>query len=147
MARTIRRRGVIRAAILLILAPSVLALSSNWWPGQDWQTSREADPSQTVLMHVRLQGWLELAVLLLQVVAVGSLMLARLTSGNRWPRSGQALFAASVVALGVAGVACARYASPFALFAGATMAILLNVSLLGAGPEHAARADAQARTA
>jgi hypothetical protein len=57
------------------------------------------------------------------------------------------LFVASMVALGVAGVACARYASPFALFAGATLAVLLNVSLLGAGPEHANRPNAEAPAA
>ncbi|HEU5118073.1 MAG TPA: hypothetical protein VFT74_15730 [Isosphaeraceae bacterium] len=147
MARTNRRKGVIRATILLILAPSVLALSSSWWPGQDGQPPRAADLSRAVLMHARLRSWLELAVVMLQVLAVGSLILARLVPGERWPRSGQTLFAGSMLALGVVGTVCAGYASPFALFAGATMAVLLNVSFLGAGPEHASRAQAEARAA
>jgi hypothetical protein len=88
MARTNRRKGVIRATILLILAPSVLALTSNWWTGQEGQPPRAADLSRTILMHARFRVWLELAVLLLQVAAVGSLLLARLTRGDSWPRSG-----------------------------------------------------------
>ncbi len=147
MASTNRRKGVIRAAILLILAPTVLALSSNWWPGQDGRPPKAVDLSGTILMHAKLRAWLELAVLLLQVLAVGSLLVARLTHGERWPRNGQTLFVGSMLALGVVGTMCAGYASPFALFAGATMAVLLNVSLLGAGPEHVTRASAEARVA
>lgn len=135
MARKNRRKGVIRAAILLILAPTVLALSSSWWPGQDGQPPKAVDLSGSILMHAKLRVFLELAVLLLQLLAVGSLLVSRLTHGERWPRNGQTAFVGSMMALGVVGTVCAGYSSPFALFAGATMAVLLNVSFLGVGPE------------
>lgn len=143
MARTIRRKGVIRVAIMLILAPSVLALTSGWWSGTEGRPVKAVDLSGTILMHARLRCWLELAVVLLQVLAVGSLMLARLMQQARWARNGQTLFAGSMLGLGLVGTVCAGYASPFALFAGATMAVLLNVSFLGAGPGHATGSGAR----
>lgn len=101
--------------------------------------SLDLDPAAWIEFHHWLRGRLELSVMVLQLAAVATLGLLRLTTNFHWANLGRRGFAASMLGLGVLGTSCAGYGSDFALFAGATMGVLLIVSILGPGHVTAAR--------
>jgi hypothetical protein len=95
------------------------------------------DQTSLVQFKFHLCNWLELAVVLLQVVGVATLCVTRLLPTSRWAVRSRFGFVAAMVGLGVAGAVCASYDSEFALFAGAAMAVLLIVAILDRDPAHA----------
>jgi hypothetical protein len=105
------------------------------------------DAARTISRTAHTRATLEVAVVLLQVSGVAALCISRLLAATRWADRGRVAFVAALVGLGLTGILCAWYGSDFALFAGATMAILLNVVILGSGQSHAARSSADTRPA
>jgi hypothetical protein len=95
------------------------------------------DAASLVHWKARLLAWLELAVVLLQVVGVGAFCLSRLVASPRWCDVGTRVLTAAVLGLGMSGTLCAWYGSDFALFAGGAMAVLLILVILHHGPAHA----------
>ena len=93
-----------------------------------------------VMSSLRACAWLEIAVMLLQVVGVVSLCLSRLAPATRWSERGQTGFVLTMIGLGVAGALCGRHDSEFALFAGGTMTFLLIGMTIGNGHAHTTHA-------
>ena len=83
--------------------------------------------------NVRLEGILEMIVILFQVCGVVALCLTRLVPAARWAERGRVVFIIAMVGLGVAGALCGRHDSEFALFAGGTMTALLIGMTIGNG--------------
>ncbi len=83
--------------------------------------------------NFHFDGVLECVVMLFQVLGVSALALTRLTAGTRLSDYGRALFIVSLVGLGVSGALCGGQDSEFALFAGATMTLLLIGITMGSG--------------
>lgn len=83
--------------------------------------------------NVRIDGVLELAVMLFQVLGVTMLCLYRLVPATRWADRGRIGFVVALVGLGVFGALCGRNDSEFGLFAGGTMTFLLVGMILGSG--------------
>ncbi len=88
--------------------------------------------------NLRVDGVLEVAVMLFQVFGVATLCLTRLFPTTRWADRGKIGFVFALVGLGVFGAACGRHDSEFALFAGGTMTFLLIGMIAGSGAVHAA---------
>src|SRR3954452_25295697 len=78
-----------------------------------------------VWSNLRLDGILEIAVMLFQMIGVATLCLTRLVPATRWADRGRVGFVFALVGLGVFGALCGRFDSEFALFAGGTMTALL----------------------
>jgi hypothetical protein len=105
-----------------------------------------ADPALAVVWHARTRSYLEVGVVVFQCAGVASLLLSRLLPKTPWADRGRAAFLTSLVGLGALGILCAGYASDFALFAGAGMAILLHVVILGEGHHAPHSASRKLRT-
>ncbi len=86
-----------------------------------------------VWSNFHFDGVLECVVMLFQVLGVSALALTRLTAGSRMSDYGRALFIVSLVGLGISGALCGGHDSEFALFAGATMTLLLIGITMGSG--------------
>jgi hypothetical protein len=85
----------------------------------------------------RICAWLEVAVVLFQVVGVAALCLNRLLPTTRWGVRARAGFVLAMFGLGFAGALCGRHDSEFALFAGGTMTLLLIGMTAGGGSAEA----------
>ncbi len=83
--------------------------------------------------NVRIDGVLEVAVMMFQVFGVATLCLTRLVPATRWADRGRVGFVVALVGLGVFGALCGRHDSEFALFAGGTMTFLLIGMIMGSG--------------
>ena len=90
-----------------------------------------------VWSNVRIDGVLEIAVMMFQVFGVATLCLTRLVPATRWADRGRVGFVVALVGLGVFGALCGRHDSEFALFAGGTMTFLLIGMIMGSGAHHA----------
>ena len=90
-----------------------------------------------VSSNIRLDGVLEVVVMLFQVLGVTTLCLTRLGPQSRWGDRGRIGFVFALVGLGVFGALCGRFDSEFALFAGGTMTFLLIGMIVGGGASHA----------
>jgi len=79
--------------------------------------------------------YLELSVMLFQVVGVVALCLSRLLppTSTKWVNRSRVGFVVAMIGLGLAGALCGRHDSEFALFAGGTMTILLIGMTVGSG--------------
>ena len=88
--------------------------------------------------NVRIDGVLEVAVMMFQFFGVAMLCLTRLMPATRWADHGRVGFVVAMVGLGVFGSMCGRYHSAFALFAGGTMTFLLIGMIIGNGATHTA---------
>jgi len=86
-----------------------------------------------VLSSVHVSAWLELAVMLFQILGVTALCLTRLAPTARWADRGRVGFVVALLGLGLAGVLCGRHGSEFSLFAGGTMTFLLIGMTIGSG--------------
>ncbi len=86
-----------------------------------------------VWSQIRIDGLLEVAVMLFQFVGVATLCLSRLVPATRWADCGRIGFVFALVGLGVFGALCGRFDSEFALFAGGTMTFLLIGMIIGGG--------------
>ena len=86
-----------------------------------------------VWSNLRIDGVLEIAVMLFQVFGVATLCLTRLVPATRWADRGRVGFVFALVGLGVFGALCGRFDSEFALFAGGTMTALLIGMIAGSG--------------
>jgi len=89
-----------------------------------------------VWSNIRVDGVLEIAVMLFQFIGVATLCLTRLFPTTRWADRGRIGFVFALVGLGVFGAACGRHDSEFALFAGGTMTFLLIGMIAGTGGAH-----------
>jgi len=89
--------------------------------------------------HIRLNAWLEVAVVLFQLFGVFALCLTRLVPASRWAVRGRTWMIVALIGLGVAGALCGRNDSEFALFAGGTMTVLLIGMTCGSGRTEANR--------
>ncbi len=90
-----------------------------------------------VWSNIRVDGVLEIAVMLFQFIGVATLCLTRLFPATRWADGGKFGFVFALVGLGIFGAACGRHDSEFALFAGGTMTFLLIGMVTGSGTTHA----------
>ena len=99
-----------------------------------------------VWSNVRIDGVLEIAVMMFQVIGVATLCLTRLVPATRWADRGRVGFVFALVGLGVFGALCGRYHSEFALFAGGTMSFLLIGMIMGSGT-HSVAATSSIRIA
>ena len=90
-----------------------------------------------VWSNVRIDGVLEVAVMMFQFFGVATLCLTRLVPATRWADRGRVGFVVAMVGLGVFGALCGRHHSEFALFAGGTMTFLLIGMIMGNGTHHA----------
>ncbi len=86
-----------------------------------------------VWSNLRVDGVLEVAVMMFQFFGVATLCLSRLFPTSRWADRGRIGFVFAMVGLGVAGAACGRHDSEFALFAGGSMTFLLIGMIAGSG--------------
>jgi hypothetical protein len=77
--------------------------------------------------------YLEMTVVLLQVVGVASLCCSRLSPAGALARLGRVGYVLTLLGLGVAGAYCGCHQSKFALFAGASMTLLLIGMIAGGG--------------
>ena len=84
-----------------------------------------------VCSNLRIDGVLEVVVMMFQVFGVATLCLTRLVPQTRWADRGRVGFVFALVGLGVFGALCGRFDSEFALFAGGTMTILLIGMTMG----------------
>ena len=91
-----------------------------------------------VWSNIRVDGVLEVAVMMFQLIGVATLCLTRLFPTTRWADRGRVGFVFALVGLGVFGAACGRHDSEFALFAGGTMTVLLIGMIAGPGVTHPA---------
>ena len=71
--------------------------------------------------HIRLHDWLELAVMLFQVLGVLTLLMTRLLVNTRWSGRMRLVFMVAMLGLGICGAWCGQNDSEFGLFAGGTM--------------------------
>jgi len=83
--------------------------------------------------NVRIDGVLEIVVMMFQVFGLATLCLTRLVPETRWADRGRIGFVVALVGLGVFGALCGRHDSEFALFAGGTMTFLLIGMIMGSG--------------
>lgn len=90
-----------------------------------------------VWSNVRIDGVLEVAVMMFQFFGVATLCLTRLIPATRWAERGRIGFVVAMVGLGVFGALCGRHHSEFALFAGGTMTFLLIGMIMGNHTPHA----------
>ncbi len=90
-----------------------------------------------VSSNIRIDGVLEVAVMMFQFLGVAMLCLTRLAPQTRWADRGRVGFVFALVGLGVFGAICGRFDSEFALFAGGTMTFLLIGMIVGSGASHA----------
>lgn len=86
---------------------------------------------------LRIDGVLEVVVMMFQLFGVATLCLTRLVPETRWADRGRIGFVFAMVGLGVFGAICGRFDSEFALFAGGTMTVLLIGMIAGSGTAHA----------
>lgn len=93
-----------------------------------------------VMTSLRACAWLEITVMMLQVMGVAALCLSRLAPASRWSERGRLGFVLAMIGLGVAGALCGRHDSEFALFAGGTMTFLLIGMTIGSGHAHTTHA-------
>lgn len=103
------------------------------------------DAARAVWRNARVRAALEFGVIFFQVGGVAALLLSRMLPNSCWADRGRVAFVGAMIGLGVAGVLCAWFGSEFALFAGGTMAVLLNVVILGIGHCHPAHASRSCR--
>ena len=89
-----------------------------------------------VMFSVHVFAWLELAVMIFQILGVAALLLHRLTASPRWAEHGRNGFVVAMIGLGVIGALCGRQNSEFGLFAGGTMTLLLIGMTIGSGHAH-----------
>ncbi len=89
-----------------------------------------------VCSNLRIDGVLEVVVMMFQVFGVATLCLTRLVPQTRWADRGRVGFVFALVGLGVFGALCGRFDSEFALFAGGTMTFLLIGMIVGSGGSH-----------
>ena len=82
---------------------------------------------------VHTAAWLEMVVMVFQVVGVLTLCANRLLPHSRWREWGRVGFVVTMIGLGVAGALCGQHDSEFALFAGGTMTFLLIGMTVGNG--------------
>ncbi len=138
MIRPYWSKGTIRISITVVLGFLALLAGSRWPSGLLVRPAmaplKAEDLDALVLHNARMRAWLELSVVLLQAVAVSTLCVNHLFPSTAWARCGRLGFALAMIGLGVVGTLCAGYASEFALFAGGTMAILLNLAILDQSP-------------
>ena len=80
-----------------------------------------------------VSAWLELSVVMFQVMGVAALCLSRLAPTSRWGERARVGYVLAVLGLGLAGALCGRHDSEFALFAGGTMTVLLIGMTAGGG--------------
>jgi hypothetical protein len=123
------------------LAPSHLLTPASS-PNLDLEQGARA-----VWRDARVRAGIEFGVVFFQVAGVTALILSRLLPMSRWADRGRVAFVGAMIGLGMAGILCAWYGSEFALFAGCTMAILLNVVILGIGHSHPALPSRSCRIA
>jgi hypothetical protein len=143
MKRWKPRKGVLGwTATIMLGGLASLGAGRFAFNGSEFAT----DPSAKILLHARCQTWLEVAVVGFQCAGVASLVLSRLLPKSRWADRGRVAFIASMVGLGLSGTVCAWYGSELALFGGATMAVLLNVVIMGKGPTDPHRTSRIRRT-
>jgi hypothetical protein len=90
-----------------------------------------------VYSNLRIDGVLEVVVMMFQLLGVTTLCLTRLVPETRWADHGRIGFVFALVGLGVFGALCGRFDSEFALFAGGTMTFLLIGMIVGSGGSHA----------
>jgi hypothetical protein len=76
-------------------------------------------------MNVHPCLWLEITVMLFQVGGLVTLCLSRTLRSSRWAERARLLFLVALVGLGLAGALLSQFDSEFALFAGATITLLL----------------------
>ncbi len=81
----------------------------------------------------RICACLEMSVVLFQIFGVFCLCLSRLLPGTVFSRLGRVGYILSLVGLGATGALCGRHQSEFALFAGASMTLLLIGMIAGSG--------------
>ena len=100
---------------------------------------------EAVAMAVRDAAWsrsvVERAVIVFQIAGVAGAMLARLAHSRPWAYTGRVAFAIAMCGLGLSGLLSAYHGSGFALFAGGTLTVLLNVAILGGAAAHPARIE------
>ena len=89
-----------------------------------------------VWSNVRIDGVLEIVVMMFQVFGLATLCLTRLVPETRWADRGRVGFVVALVGLGVFGALCGRHDSEFALFAGGTMTFLLIGMIVGNSATH-----------
>lgn len=132
-----RRRGSLRVSLALTTAGLALWAASGLAMSPLGMLPRptDLDVAGWVRLHAGLRGGLERSTVALQVLAVATLCLSRFLPACRGANATRRGFVASMVGLGAVGVGCAGYASPFALYAGGTMAVLLNVVIMGQQPK------------
>jgi hypothetical protein len=87
-----------------------------------------------VWSELRIDGVLEVVVMMFQLLGVTTLCLIRLVPETRWAGRGRVGFVFALVGLGIFGALCGRFDSEFALFAGGTMTCLLIGMIVGSGP-------------
>jgi hypothetical protein len=144
MKRTLREKAAISAQGAVILAALVAILLWNWyWSPLGWLAPIPSphlsleEATQAAWKNARLRYALEFAVVVFQVGGVATLCLSRLMPAAAWADRSRIAFGGALVGLGVAGILCAWHGSEFALFSGGTMAVLLNLGILGSGASHA----------
>jgi hypothetical protein len=136
MKRLPRRSGLIRLTMSFVVGTAFVAVSSGT---KLVVLPATTDPSGWIALHARTRAWLDLAVVVFQVSSVATLLLSRLLPRSPWADRGRLAFLASMVGLGATGTVCAWYGSDFSLFAGGTMAVLLNIVILSKGAPEASR--------
>ncbi len=137
-----RRRGILRVATALVLGPLALTAAGVVASPRelgDWIGGDASSPETLLELHASLRNLLELVIVFLQLGAVAALCLWKLAQAGRWGDLGRNAFVGSMIGLGIGGTLCAGYCSPFALYSGGTMAVLLIVNAIGSGPPAANR--------
>jgi hypothetical protein len=89
----------------------------------------------------------ESLVMLFQMVALTTLVLARLLPRHRWTHFGKAVFTWAIVGLGVAGSICAHHQSTMGLFAGGSVTFLVVGMIAGNHAAASERTTPQSRAA
>jgi hypothetical protein len=127
--------------VLITLA--ALAAGTVWqWglPPIDWLLPAPAphmgldEAATAIIRGARMRTAMELLVIVFQVAGVAALGVSRLVPLQIWAELGRRGFTAAMGGLGFAGTYCAFYGSHLALFAGATMAVLLNIVIIWTNP-------------
>jgi hypothetical protein len=106
----------------------------EWLPAA---TAPHMGPDETaaaVWKNAQLRTAMETLVIVFQVCGVTTLCLSRCLATSRWADRGRVWFVAAMVGLGAVGTLCAWFGSPFAMIAGGTMAVLLNIVILWTSP-------------
>ncbi len=95
----------------------------------------------------RICACLEMAVVLFQIFGVFCLCLSRLMPATILAKLGRVGYIIALVGLGATGALCGRHQSEFALFAGASMTLLLIGMIAGSSPTHSAAPGGRRTTA